>query len=658
MANKRITELVQITAPELTVEDLLLLADVSAQESKKLRLDDISTFVFTTPDIKLSGSLYGTSSWAENSNFALTVPVQNTASYSLVSGLALQAVSSSYIPVQSTASYSITSSYANTASYAVTSLHITVIDVATQAYTASYLYYSPSISNGTASHAISTLNSQTSSFSHTASVLIGTASYSNTASFAIYALSVSGSGASSLYALSASYASSSRQALYATQSLTSLFLYYGGTPNGTASYALSAGSYPNFLINYGTYQAHTQSSDHSRIDRFDINSRSTSGNQSSSFQAWGTLYVASDDLTTTTGSIELVAINRQTGITSSIDSSPIDVILPASAAGAFVYPFSLAGDATLTGSYSLYVTCSGNIKPLLVGSRKVRFNISSTGEVNNIMPYESMSLQIASAGNHLNFYYTSSGNSYYGNDSKVAYSGSNVTHIDITGLNVDTVKYVWTLRGLKSFSSVFNPTLVDVGGMPKSIVTMSVYDCNLIGMESLQNTSASHLDIHNNNLFSLPALPSTMSYIDCSINNISSLPSTLPYGVRTFLANYNNFVAVSTILPSSLISMSFGDCNSLVSLTSAFPSSLAYFDCFYTQLSNLPSMSPSMKYIKMNNCFFPVTVIDYVTTQLVGYALTNGSIDVSGNVVSASGYTATTAANLGILKSRGWTVVS
>ena len=39
MANKRISELIQITATDLSDDDLLLLADVSVHETKKLQIN-------------------------------------------------------------------------------------------------------------------------------------------------------------------------------------------------------------------------------------------------------------------------------------------------------------------------------------------------------------------------------------------------------------------------------------------------------------------------------------------------------------------------------------------------------------------------------------------------------------------------------------------
>lgn len=85
MANKRISELAPITAPELDFADLLLLSDITAYESKKLQLGDLGNFLLLGG--KLTGSLLGTSSyavWAGTSSFALNSVVPSnvlTASY-------------------------------------------------------------------------------------------------------------------------------------------------------------------------------------------------------------------------------------------------------------------------------------------------------------------------------------------------------------------------------------------------------------------------------------------------------------------------------------------------------------------------------------------------------------------------------------------------
>lgn len=207
MANKRVSELSPITAAELSMADLLLLADVTAHESKKLTLQDFTTFLLDGGNI--TASLYGTASWATWAVNALNAPTQASASYAATASWAWRSITSSLALNAVSASYSLSGSYVISASYALSSSVQTIYSSAFAdiAKSASYLIYTPGVSNGTASYAMYTLSSS--------------------------------------YALSSSINISSSYATVANSSVTSSYLLYDGSlPNGTASYSLSA-SYAN-----------------------------------------------------------------------------------------------------------------------------------------------------------------------------------------------------------------------------------------------------------------------------------------------------------------------------------------------------------------------------------------------------------------------------
>lgn len=247
MANKRVSELSPIFHTELAVDDLFLLADISAIESKKLSVSEMSLYLQTV----ISAS--ATSSWAGNALTASYILYQGfpngTASCALISSFnisssyaitASYAMSASYVK---SASYALSSSHAITASYAYTSSVQLMYSsaYATYAKTASYLLYLGT-PNGTASYAIL---ANLANSSKTASYLYfdgvhsnGTvtnalnAIIANTASYLLYSGTPNGT---------ASYALRSNLAVIADGALTSSFLYYDGlTPNGTASYAINS----------------------------------------------------------------------------------------------------------------------------------------------------------------------------------------------------------------------------------------------------------------------------------------------------------------------------------------------------------------------------------------------------------------------------------
>src|SRR6185503_1440663 len=158
MGNKRVSELTQIInrgLDGLSSADLLLLSDVSAQESKKLTIDDLNNYILSNGNI--SGSFFGTSSWAIHAVSASYTNVQSssyarTASFSL-NGSTGTSISSSW------ASQSLSSSYSKTASF------VSVVSATSSSYSsvsqfsnsASFVIYSGG-NNGTIANAINAVN--------------------------------------------------------------------------------------------------------------------------------------------------------------------------------------------------------------------------------------------------------------------------------------------------------------------------------------------------------------------------------------------------------------------------------------------------------------------------------------------------------------------
>lgn len=640
MANKRISELVQITAPDMSIDDLLLLADVTAHESKKLRLGDLNAFLLTTAN---SGSFFGTSSWAQYAVYALSAPTPVSVSYASTSGNSINAISAI------SASYARSGSYVITASYALSTPPQTVFSAAFADYatTASYLLYTPGLPNGTASFAL------------TSSLTLGTASYSYTASHAIialYAVSAGGGGGgSALYALSASWASSSYQAAWATQSFTASFLQYSGLPNGTASYAMVAGGFPEVRINYGVYQAITQSAFSAQIDKVFINP-SIGGYRSSSFEAVGTVIVPFSASIYHTCSVELVALDRWSGITSSLDKTPLYIHLPISGGtGSVAMPYSLFGEAPFSGSIMVYVTASDGA--VFSPNRRVRFDVTSMANSVTVSPAETMSLMVIPfSGPPPTFTYTSSGILTSGTDFDAAAVAPTITEINISSLTLSSVKYLWTLPNLKKINAYGNYAMIDIGGMPNSIATMSVSNCGLNVMAPLTYTSASILDCSNNQLRALPPLPPTMAYIDCRSNaNITALPDPLPQGLYYLNADNTSITAAPNFMPNSLITMSVAANLSLTSWSTTFPSSLTYLDFHNTQIYSVPTLPSGILYFNAESCLLTSPAIDTIAAQLAGNGLFNGVVNVRGNILSAS-YSVSAHNNLGLLITRGWTV--
>ena len=200
MANEKVSQMTSLTAAGLAPDDLLLITDISAKESKKMTAADFLIYIEST-----------------GSFFASNATLSDTTSYILGSGVDGMVKSSSYSINSTTSSFSLksnlsdTSSYTKTASYAISSNNSS-----TTADTSSFLRYS-GFPNGTSSFALS---SNTSNISNTSTNLLyipGTTF--NTAS---YALSSSTSN-TSISSNTASYSISSSNSSNSITSSHSLF---------------------------------------------------------------------------------------------------------------------------------------------------------------------------------------------------------------------------------------------------------------------------------------------------------------------------------------------------------------------------------------------------------------------------------------------------
>ena len=238
MANKRVSELAPITRAELDPTDLFLLADVSANESKKLELQDLNDYVLDNG--RFTGSFDGTASYAIHALSASWAPFQTSCSYALNSSFALLALTASYALKALSASYSFSGSYALTASYALSSSYQTAFSSAFSnlAKSASYLIYTPGVFNGTASYALTSSMSITSisaSYAKTASYVV-TSSYARTASYVANVNTAS-------YALTASYVNTARNGVF-----QKLYASTVVPQTGTASTPPFMADIPNLII--------------------------------------------------------------------------------------------------------------------------------------------------------------------------------------------------------------------------------------------------------------------------------------------------------------------------------------------------------------------------------------------------------------------------
>lgn len=354
MANKRVSELVAITAAELTLADLLLLADVAPiPESKKLSISELRTYLLNNGN--LSGSFYGTASWALNAVSSSWAPIQTSASYASTSSWAWRAITSSYALEALSASWARSSSYALTASYAMTSSVQLVYSSAFADYatSASYLIYTPGVFNGTASYALTSSRAMS----------------SITTSFIIYSPTTSNG--------TASFAAT------ASQTISSSFLNFNGNYNGTASHAMTAGNSDTVTLvttvkndyiyrEFGMFQCDLLNSDTTAsIGAFVVDS--DANNPSMIVEAWGDIMVTSTSSFADSGSLILNVVDVDFPVYIELDKSTVLNYNTGSnsalVTSSIILPVYLKGKTTSMGHFSASVFKMGSRLSFYTGSR-------------------------------------------------------------------------------------------------------------------------------------------------------------------------------------------------------------------------------------------------------------------------------------------------
>lgn len=657
--NKRVSQLVELTSAQMQPGDWLLIIDVTAKESKKIKASELSIFLNGTGSTAISALTASyilgsnvdgpvkSASFANSSStslYALTAGNVISASYSLTSSFALNAGTSA--PSVSSSFLIYTGSPNGTASYAVKALSSTISDAS------NFLNYFGG-NNGTASYAITTqnvnhaTNADTASYVNTSLITVSTASYAHQSDLTYL----------SQFANSASY------------------LIYSGNNNGTASYAMAAKSFANIIVNYGVYQATTQSAYKSQLDDVDI-LWSTSTQARTPIEAIGTVIVPFTSSAPTIGTIYLSAIDRNTGVQTILDSTTVNFTMsPTMGAwgnfnsGSVSNTFSLIGQANLYGSYIVFVSSSNNIQ--IDTTRNVRFNISSESDTFATYTNNPIGFNVTPSSSLLTFSSTDGPifNDYYQGLVQTMSLNKQIFTIQSINTGLTNVNYFWLLSNVTASNFSNNP-LANISGVPNSLTYFSCSNCNLTYLYTFTSSSVNTFNVNHNSLTSLPSFPFSMSYFDCSFNNIANLTlpvslsylncsnnslstqPTLPAGLSTFIADNNNIPSLSSTIPSTIVSMSLNNNTPLFSILS-LPLQLGYFSINNTIINSLPGIPVGLLYLSSYSCSFNTLAIDNITSNLVSNTGSNGYLDIRGNgLLSLS-----SLSNVTTLQSRGWTTL-
>lgn len=638
MSHKRVSQLVELTSTEVQGSDLFYAIDISAREGKKLSAASLANY------LAISGSL-----------FAPTAGTANTASYAQkvlggnVDGIvnsATTAVSSSHAlrsNVATTASFAITASHALnvtagssvSSSWASSSYSSSVATIAQSALTAGFLLYT-GLGNGTASYAIVAQNSITSDIAKTASYI-----------------TLGGS------VESASYAGRAGVVGLADTATTAAELTYPNT--STASYAITVENFSyNHFIDYGIFLATSQSITSSQLDLVQISS-STSTAEQTDITAFGTVIVPYTSSVKVDESLSLVIKNRDTGTENVIDSIPVyfDVSRTVNnwdslMTGSLKIPYSLAGSASMYGDYMISVSGSSD-KITIEPTRINRFNLSSFSNNIVVSSAEYPSFNISPSGSNITWYTGSHVGPFISSRDVMISSGSNnIESMEITSSGLDSVRYIWSLPNLKSFNCRNNIFLTSLGGMPNTMVTLSCDTGSISSISSLVNTTMSYFNCGNNNLTSLPALPTSLSYLNCTDNSITSLPTlpntmsylnassnnilflpiNMPFGLTELYLNDNGLTTLTSNLPSSLLTMSVANNSTLTFLSTFLPISLKRFEIQNSPIGTFTLLPPSLLYLDVSSCSLSQTGMDNICSQSYSNSLwteATGSLYLRGN---------------------------
>jgi hypothetical protein len=646
--NKRVSQLVELTYSEVQLNDLLLIIDSSAKESKRIQVSDLAVYLNSSGSLEALHAIFADT--ASYINGADVHGLVDSCSYAFT---ALNAISASY---SSFASNADSSSYALSASYA--------FNTGSTTPTASFLLYTGT-PNGTASFAFSSSHADG---ADQAKFLVylggnnGTASYAIrtgdvdhcvTADTASYFLDPPGT------VISASHADRSDLADVALVATTCSFLAgpTGGVSNGTASYALAAGSI-NGMIAYGMTMAMTQSAQVSQLDNVSVSASFTTDPVNITVEAVGTIIVAFTSSVKLDEELHLKLKSRDNGNEIILDTMPVYVDINATPAewdtymsGTIKMPFTMLGQLSASGDQVLFISSSS--PNVTFGSRLTRFTIDSIADAITINPDQPLVFYLEPTGSALITFTSTAGGPFTNLLSQFnATSSTDILTINIDSQALTSLKYVWTLSNCLSMSVSNNALLDQIQGVPPSLSYLSCSGCNISLIHDLSNTSMSIFNCNSNVLTSLPGLPSSMSYLNCSNNVIQDLPTTFPAGIQILLCDNNQISQVSTPLPDAIISMSFASNLGLGSIATSLPLALVWCDVSDTQIASLPTLPSNVLYLSAANCILSDSAMESITGDLVTNGLMSGSLDITGNGTPDP----TALTNIVTLITSGWTV--
>jgi Leucine-rich repeat (LRR) protein len=158
--------------------------------------------------------------------------------------------------------------------------------------------------------------------------------------------------------------------------------------------------------------------------------------------------------------------------------------------------------------------------------------------------------------------------------------------------NLASFQYITDLTGLEYFTNlqtlnISNNNIKRIPALPSTLKTLQCVNSGFTVLPTLPS-ALEVLICKGNKLTALPDLPSTLNYLDCYDNRLTSLP-TLPNSLAILYCASNPLSNLPS-LPASLTTL-YCFKNNLTALP-ALPNSMVYLNCGNNNLSLLPNLPP------------------------------------------------------------------
>ena len=170
-----------------------------------------------------------------------------------------------------------------------------------------------------------------------------------------------------------------------------------------------------------------------------------------------------------------------------------------------------------------------------------------------------------------------------------------LTSLDVSGEMITNLSGIGGFTALQRFECISN-LVTNLPALPTSLNYLDITNNQIATLPTLPN-GLTTLNCGANRLSSLPTLPTGLTVLDCASNPFTTLPN-LPNGLINLQCYGGNFTTLPT-LPNGLRILNCGD-GKLTTLPT-LPSSLTTFFCYNNPLTSLPNLPASLTWLSCGN---------------------------------------------------------